>query len=534
MSRHQASTSAPRSVPPAPRSIAMSTLEVHDLEVEAGGKTVVERLSFTLRAGDKVGVVGRNGAGKTSTLKVLAGEAPAAGGSAIHRGALGYLRQDPAPASRGRPDQGAGVHPRRARSRRDGPPRGEGPHRARGIPRRPQRRPVRPARGGVPATPAAIRPSPRPERSRPGSGSRTTAWPCPWERSPAGSDAGSSSPASSSADRTCLMLDEPTNHLDADAKFWLMKFLASYKGALMVVSHDIGLLDASITRILHLDRDGVVEYKRHVLAVPRGPPSGRGASHGARFAPGAGDPPAEDPRRLDARPDGQAGAQGEDARHAGRQARERKVDGPTKERKVRFRFPEPPHCGKTVLTTEGLAKGYGGPPVFDRRHVRGRARRAPPDHGTERRRQDQPAADPDASRRTPTRARSGSGTAWSRATTRRSTKASPTGSTCWPTCAPRRRPTTRRCDRCWACSACRGDGVPGRRHPLRGREDQARPRPAGGGTQEPAPARRADEQPRSALPHGHRRGAPGLARRDGDREPRHRSSSKRLRPNGSC
>ena len=73
----------------------MSTLEVHDLEVEAGGKTVVEHLTFSLRAGDKMGVVGRNGAGKTSTLKVLAGEAPAAGGSAIHRGALGYLRQDP-------------------------------------------------------------------------------------------------------------------------------------------------------------------------------------------------------------------------------------------------------------------------------------------------------------------------------------------------------------------------------------------------------------------------------------------------------
>ncbi len=57
------------------------------------------------------------------------------------------------------------------------------------------------------------------------------------------------------------MLDEPTNHLDADAKHWLMKFLASYRGALIVVSHDIELLDASITRILHLDRDGVVEYR---------------------------------------------------------------------------------------------------------------------------------------------------------------------------------------------------------------------------------------------------------------------------------
>ncbi len=31
---------------------------------------------------------------------------------------------------------------------------------------------------------------------------------------------------------------------------------------------------------------------------------------------------------------------------------------------MRFRFPEPPHCGRQVLAVEGLAKGYGGPPVF--------------------------------------------------------------------------------------------------------------------------------------------------------------------------
>src|SRR6185295_14386321 len=49
--------------------------------------------------------------------------------------------------------------------------------------------------------------------------------------------------------------------LDVDAKTWLMRFLATYKGALMVVSHDIALLDASITRIVHLDRDGIVEYR---------------------------------------------------------------------------------------------------------------------------------------------------------------------------------------------------------------------------------------------------------------------------------
>ena len=51
-----------------------------------------------------------------------------------------------------------------------------------------------------------------------------------------------------------LCLDEPTNHLDVDAKAWLLGFLRQYKGALLVISHDLELLDESITRVLHLDR----------------------------------------------------------------------------------------------------------------------------------------------------------------------------------------------------------------------------------------------------------------------------------------
>ena len=64
-----------------------------------------------------------------------------------------------------------------------------------------------------------------------------------------------------------LCLDEPTNHLDVDAKEWLMGFLRQYRGALLVISHDLDLLDEAITRVLHLDRPTetavgeIVEYK---------------------------------------------------------------------------------------------------------------------------------------------------------------------------------------------------------------------------------------------------------------------------------
>src|SRR5207237_4422408 len=58
-----------------------------------------------------------------------------------------------------------------------------------------------------------------------------------------------------------LLRDEPTNHLDSSAKTWLMDFLRDYRGAVIVVSHDLGLLDSSITRVLHLDAGRLIEYR---------------------------------------------------------------------------------------------------------------------------------------------------------------------------------------------------------------------------------------------------------------------------------
>jgi ATP-binding cassette subfamily F protein 3 len=50
-----------------------------------------------------------------------------------------------------------------------------------------------------------------------------------------------------------LVLDEPTNHLDIAALEWLEKFIATYDGASLIVSHDWTFLDATVTRILELD-----------------------------------------------------------------------------------------------------------------------------------------------------------------------------------------------------------------------------------------------------------------------------------------
>jgi ATPase subunit of ABC transporter with duplicated ATPase domains len=50
-----------------------------------------------------------------------------------------------------------------------------------------------------------------------------------------------------------LLLDEPTNHLDAEGAAWLQQWLATYPGAVLAVSHDRAFLDASVTRVIELD-----------------------------------------------------------------------------------------------------------------------------------------------------------------------------------------------------------------------------------------------------------------------------------------
>src|SRR3954462_8699068 len=55
------------------------------------------------------------------------------------------------------------------------------------------------------------------------------------------------------SDAETLLLDEPTNHLDADSITWRKSFLSSHKGGLIVISHDVGLLDAVVNKVWHLD-----------------------------------------------------------------------------------------------------------------------------------------------------------------------------------------------------------------------------------------------------------------------------------------
>jgi ATPase subunit of ABC transporter with duplicated ATPase domains len=341
----------------------MTTLEVRDLTVEAGGLAVVDGLSFSLRRGDKMGMVGRNGAGKTSTLRVLAGEQPPAAGSVVHRGAVGYLRQDPRQHREDDDTQallyvleardlvGLATRVEKARVSLEEDPT------ERRVARFTRLEDEYRSAGGYHAESEA-------RAIAAGLGLEQDRLALPVAALSGGERRRLELGRILFGGSDLLLLDEPTNHLDLDAKAWLMKFLATYDGALLVVSHDLGLLDAAITRILHLDRDGVVEYRGTYSQYREAR-----ARDEARLSTLASRQDQEI-RRLRTLADSMRGQTQRRARVArsldSRRERleERRVAAPSRERSLRFRFPEPPHCGRTVVTVEGLRKSYGAGPVF--------------------------------------------------------------------------------------------------------------------------------------------------------------------------
>jgi ATPase subunit of ABC transporter with duplicated ATPase domains len=338
-------------------------LQARSLSVEVGGRLTLADASFSMRAGDKVGLVGRNGVGKTSLLKVLAGEADAAGGVVLRPDAVGYLPQDPRP-------RGAGVDATGLSHVLSGRGLDAAAHRLEELRIRvdddpSDRNVARFARaeeafrtaGGYAAESEA-------RRLAHGLGLPRDRLDLPLTALSGGERRRVELTRILFAGSELLLLDEPTNHLDTDAKQWLLGFLRSYRGTLLVVSHDLDLLDEAITRVLHLDGAELAEY-RGTYSQYR---TARAADEERRRREVAQQQ--GEIKRLENLADSMRGQTVKRARTAKaldtRVARLRRdaVDGPARERRIAVRFPEPPRPGSVVLHVDELAKGYGGPPVF--------------------------------------------------------------------------------------------------------------------------------------------------------------------------
>src|SRR3954468_9983293 len=223
-------------------------ITAHHLPIRAGARTLIDDASFRIGPGDKVGLVGRNGAGKTTMTRILAGEGQPTAGTVTRSGSVGYLPQDPRTGdlevlARDRILSARGLDTVLAQLRETegAMASADDETRERAMERYGRLDSEFQARGGYAA------------ESEAASISSSLALPERVLGQPLRTLSGGQRRRVELArilfsGATSLLLDEPTNHLDADSIAWLRDYLKAYAGGLVVISHDVDLLDRVVNR----------------------------------------------------------------------------------------------------------------------------------------------------------------------------------------------------------------------------------------------------------------------------------------------
>jgi ATPase subunit of ABC transporter with duplicated ATPase domains len=340
-------------------------ITARNLHVRAGARILVDDASFRIAPGDKVGLVGRNGAGKTTMTRILAGQAQPAGGEVTRSGSVGYLPQDPrtgdlAELARDRILSARGLDDVVRRLRQYEQEMGSADT---AVSERAMQRYARAdaelhAAGGFAAEAEAAQIA------------ASLGLPDRVMTQTLGTLSGGQRRRVELArilfsGAETLLLDEPTNHLDADSVVWLRDFLRSHKGGLVVISHDVALLDETVTRVFHLDANraevDVYNVGWRTYLQQRETDERRRKRERANAEKKASTLMTQ-ANKMRAKATKATAAQNM-ARRA-----ERLMAGLEAERKqdkvAHITFPKPAPCGKTPLMAEELSKSYGSLEVF--------------------------------------------------------------------------------------------------------------------------------------------------------------------------
>ncbi|MCX7646597.1 MAG: ATP-binding cassette domain-containing protein [Rhodobacteraceae bacterium] len=330
-------------------------LRIRDISYSVEGRPLFEGASATIPAGHKVGLVGRNGTGKTTLFRLIRGElVPDAGEIELPRGArIGGVEQE-APASRaslldtvlaadteraallaeaggaGDPDRIAEIQARLADiDAWSAEARAASILRGLGFDAAAQARPCADFSGG-------------------------------WRMRVALAGVLFAAP-------DILLLDEPTNYLDLEGALWLEGYLARYPHTVIVISHDRGLLNRAVGSILHL------EDRR--LTLYHGPYDTFAETRAARIALAEAERRKQEARRahLQGFVDRFRAKASKAAQAQSRLkmiARLRPITTPQEAALARFSFPAPEDIAPPLITLDGAAAGYGGVPVLSRLDLR--------------------------------------------------------------------------------------------------------------------------------------------------------------------
>jgi ATP-binding cassette, subfamily F, member 3 len=245
----------------------MALVGVANLVLSFGDRRILDGVNLTLEAGQHVGMVGRNGCGKSTLLKLIAGQfagtglKPDSGQVSVTRGAsVGYLTQDHDlnPEHTLRKEAGTAMAELEALHKEidqvhHDMAEADGAELDRLMKRCEQLEVKMHAAGGY-ATDHLV------DQILHGLGLTDDVFNVKVRDLSGGQKGRLALGKLLLAHPDVLLLDEPTNHLDIAGRQWLEAFLATYTGAVLLVSHDRWVLDRVVTKIYEMEAGRLIEY----------------------------------------------------------------------------------------------------------------------------------------------------------------------------------------------------------------------------------------------------------------------------------
>ena len=332
-------------------------LTFNAVTVRLGGRTILDRATAALPLRARVGLIGRNGAGKSTLMKVVTGDIEADdGGIDMPKGArIGYVAQE-APAGAATPFETvlAADTERAALLAEEEALHGTDAHHIAEIHER------------LNAIDAHTAPA-RASRILVGLGFDEDAQHRPLDSYSGGWRMRVALAALLFSAPDLLLLDEPSNHLDLEATMWLESFLKSYRGTILIISHERDLLNNVVDYILHLEGGQITLYTGGYDDFERLRNERAAQLAAAREAQQTQRAKLQDYiARNSARASTAKQAQSRQKALAKMQPIAEAVNDPT----LRFDFPSPPQLRPPLIQLDHAAVGYNGKPILENLDLR--------------------------------------------------------------------------------------------------------------------------------------------------------------------
>ena len=330
-------------------------LRIDAITYSVEGRPLLEGASATIPTGHKVGLVGRNGTGKTTLFRLIRGELALEGGeiSLPSRARIGGVAQEVPSSETSLLDTVLQADTERSALLAESETATD-PHRIADIQSRLADIDAWSAEGRASSILKGL-----------GFDAEQQLMPCSafsggWRMRVALAGVLFSQP-------DLLLLDEPTNYLDLEGALWLESYLQKYPHTVIIISHDRGLLNRAVQGILHLDQKKLTYWtgpydqfarqmaeRRAVLQAEAKKQEARRA-HLQSFVD-----------RFKAKASKAVQAQS----RVKMLEKMTPITAPEDAKRVVFTFPAPEELSPPIINMEGAAVGYGGPPILKKLSLR--------------------------------------------------------------------------------------------------------------------------------------------------------------------